>query len=70
MSEELRAVNIKIPADVYKKLKFLAIVNNATMKDIIIEAIIKFQEVPKLKEKVRNLKHMLYRLKRDREFYE
>jgi len=65
MGEELRAINIKIPVTVYEQIKILAIVNQSTMKDVIVDAILKYQSFPELKGKIKNLQHKIYRLKHD-----
>jgi hypothetical protein len=62
---KLKALNIRIPAEVYDEIKLIGIVEDKSMKEIIIEAIKHYSKKNTFKKEMKNLKHRIYKLKYD-----
>jgi len=58
MSNEVKVLNMKIPAVIHKEIKVIAAEENKTMKDVVIKSIKQYRSN-------KSLKHQIYKLKYD-----
>jgi len=58
-------LTVMVPKEIHEKIKFLALLYDMKMREIIIDAISTYAEIPSEKDEIKKLRHQMYRIKYD-----